>query len=416
MSPAYRFSRRAWVVVAGIILIAAISASMFFRGGDAAGQASPKAGAGRNAAQNTRVPVDVTHAEQASFPVYLRGLGSIQSFNTVSLRSRVDGEIIKVNFHEGQMVAEGDLLVQIDPRPYQAMLDQAVAKKGQDEALLANAKLDLERYETLVKSSGAASRQQVDTQASRVRQFAAQVAADDAAIRSTQVQLDYTTIRSPIAGRVGFTLATLGNVVHAGDATGIVTITQTDPIAAVFTAPEEQLPAIDQAYKAGPVEVVALSSDGQQTLATGTLAVINNQVDQATGTIQLKATFENAANTLWPGQSVSTQLLLRTLQNVVVIPEDALQRGPNGYFTYVVGNDDKASMKQVKVEQIAGGRAVITAGVQPGERLVVSGQYRLQNGSTVAANDRTPRQTAEHQQAPAIAERGATMKVQSVKD
>jgi multidrug efflux system membrane fusion protein len=352
--------------------------------------------------------VDVARAEKAAFPVYLRGLGSIQSFNTVTLRSRVDGEIIKVNFSEGQMVAEGDILVQIDPRPFHAVLDQAVGKKGQDEAMLANAKLDLDRFEQLVRSSGAASRQQVDTQTSLVRQLTAQIASDDAMIRSAQVQLDYTTIRSPIAGRVGFTQATLGNVVHASDATGIVTITETNPISAVFTAPEGALPAISAAFKAGPVEVTALSSNGDETLATGTLAVINNLVDQATGTIQLKASFANADNTLWPGQSVSTQLLLRTLKDAVVIPENALQRGPNGYFTYVVGNDNKASMKEIKVEQIGGGLAVVTAGIASGERLVVSGQYRLQNGSTVAANDQSPRQTAEHPR--------DTTGVQSVKD
>jgi multidrug efflux system membrane fusion protein len=196
-----------------------------------------------------------------------------------------------------------------------------------------------------------------------------------------------------------------------------VNIVETDPIAAVFTAPEDNLSAINAAFKAGPVEVTALTSDGEQTLATGTLAVINNQVDQATGTIQLKATFDNKANTLWPGQSVSTQLLLRTLQNVVVIPEDALQRGPNGYFTYVVGNDDKASMKEIKVDQIANGHAVITAGIEQGDRLVVSGQYRLQNGSMVAANDRSPRlqQSAAHPQNTADTTR-ATINAQTVRD
>lgn len=390
-----------WVTAAGIILIAGFGAGMFLRGETAPAQTTTNGGSGRSASQGAPVPVDVMRAEKASFPVYLRGLGSIQSFNMVTVRSRVDGEIVQVNFKEGQTVAEGDLLVQIDPRPYQALLDQAVAKKGQDEAMLANAKLDLQRVETLIRSaSPAASRQQLDTQTSLVNQFTAQVAADAASIRSAQVQVDYTSIRSPIAGRVGFTLATLGNVVHANDATGIVNIVETDPIAAVFTAPEEDLSAIDAAFKAGPVKVTALTADGEQTLATGTLAVINNQVDQATGTIQLKASFENKADTLWPGRSVSTQLLLRTLQNVVVIPEDAVQRGPNGYFTYVVGNDDKASMKEINVDQIAGGRAVITAGIEPGDRLVVSGQYRLQNGSTVAANDRSPRaqQTAKHPQ------------------
>jgi multidrug efflux system membrane fusion protein len=400
MASAY-LKNKFWMAAAGIILIAGFGTGMLLRGGNAPAQTNPNSGSGRNASQAAPIPVDVMRAEKASFPMYLRGLGSIQSFNMVTVRSRVDGEIVKVNFKEGQMVAEGDLLVQIDPRPYQATLDQVTAKRGQDQALLQNAKLDLQRVETLIRSaSPAASRQQFDTQTSLVNQFTAQVAADEASIRSAQVQLDYTSIRSPITGRAGFALVTLGNVVHANDTTGIVTVTQTDPIAAVFTAPEDQLQAIHEAFSAGPVEVTAQDAGGGQTLATGTLAVINNQVDQATGTIQLKASFDNKANTLWPGQSVSTQLLLRTLQNVVVIPEDAVQRGPNGYFTYVVGNDDKASMKEIKVDQIADSRAVITAGIQPGDRMVVSGQYRLQNGSTVAANDRSPRaqQTAEHPQ------------------
>jgi multidrug efflux system membrane fusion protein len=409
------FKRKSIWAAAVVVVIAAVGAGMFFRGSNVPAHAAPNAG--RNASQGARVPVDVARAETAAFPVYLRGLGSIQSFNTVTLRSRVDGEIIKVNFQEGQMVAAGDILVQIDPRPYQAVLDQSVAKKGQDEALLANAKLDLQRYEQLSKSSGAASRQQVDTQSALVNQLTAQVAADDATIRSAQVQLEYTTIRAPIAGRVGFTMATLGNVVHASDATGIVTLTQTNPISAVFTAPEDDLPEIAAAFQAGPVEVTAMSTDGEQTLATGRLAVINNMVDQATGTIQLKASFENSANTLWPGQSVSTQLLLQTLQNVVVIPEDAVQRGPKGYFTYVVDNNDKAAMKDIKVEHIAGGRAVITAGIQSGDRLVVSGQYRLQNGSTVAANDLSPRvqQTAGRPQSMPSTTHAAA-EVQTVKD
>ncbi len=391
MAAAY-LKKNIWMIV-GIILLGVIGTGIFLRG--AGFLVKTNASTRQNAAQGAPVPVDVTRAEKSAFPVYLLGLGSIQSFNMVTIRSRVDGEIVQVNFKEGQTVAAGELLVQIDPRPYQALLDQATAKKGQDEAMLANAKLDLQRVETLIRSaSGAASRQQLDTQTALVNQFTAQVAADDASIRSAQVQVDYTGIRSPITGRAGFALVTLGNVVHANDTTGIVTITQTDPIAAVFTAPEDQLQAIHEAFNAGPVEVAAQDAGGGATLATGTLAVINNQVDQATGTIQLKATFENKDNKLWPGQSVSTQLLLRTLQNVVVIPDEALQRGPSGFFVYVIGDDNKAAMKEVKVGQLDHEGAVITSGLDSGEKLVVSGQYRLQNGTTVAANDRSQSPTA----------------------
>jgi multidrug efflux system membrane fusion protein len=374
----------------GALIVAGLAILLIFHHGKPAG-GSAKGGKGRESAQNAApVPVDVVRAEKTRFPVYLNGLGSVQSFNTVTVRSRVDGQIVKVEFKEGQLVKQGDLLLQIDPLPYQALLDQAVAKKSQDDASLQNARLDLQRYEQLAHAEGA-SRQQRDTQAALVQQLTAQVAADQASIASARVQLNYTSIKSPITGRVGFAMVTLGNVVHASDTTGIVTITQVQPIATVFTAPEDQLPAIEKAFAANPVEVTVLSSDGQQKLAVGSLAVINNQVDQATGTIQLKASFENKDNALWPGQSASTRLLLKTLDDVVVIPDGAVQRGPNGYFTYIVGDDDKAKMTDVKVNQIADGRAVIDDGVKAGDRLVVSGQYRLQDGSKVAINDQTPR-------------------------
>jgi multidrug efflux system membrane fusion protein len=396
-------------VLGGVLIAIVGTAVIYVRDNkNSARRDAPQARAG-NAQQAGPVPVDVVTAEKTSFPVYLRGLGSIQSFNMVTVRSRVDGEIVKVNFKEGQMVAEGDLLVQIDPRPYQATLDQASAKRGQDQATLENAKLDLQRVETLIRSSSpAASRQQLDTQTSLVHQLTAQVAADEASIRSAQVQLDYTSIRAPITGRAGFALITLGNVVHASDATGIVTITQTDPIAAVFTAPEDQLQAISDALSAGGVEVAALSSDGGESLATGSLSVINNQVDQATGTIQLKATFVNQDNKLWPGQSVSTQLLLRTLQDVVVIPGDGVQTGPNGYYAYVIGKDNKAAMKNIKIGPMDNGQAVIFGGIEPADRVVVSGQYRLQNGTVVAAKDRTPGDHApdQHSQNTASATTG----------
>jgi multidrug efflux system membrane fusion protein len=384
--------RKQWAIWAGGGAIAAVAAVLLLWHfhGSTSDKAAQRPG-GRGSAQDSGpVPVDVVRADKARFPVYLRGLGTVQSFNTVTVRSRVDGEIVQVAFKEGQLIKQGDLLAQIDPRPYQAVLDQAMAKKSQDDANLQNARLDLQRYEQLAHTEGA-SRQQRDTQAALVQQLTAQVAADQAAIASAQVQLDYTTLRAPISGRVGFALVTLGNVVHAADQTGIVTITEVQPIAAVFTASEDQLPAIEKAFSARPVEVSVLSSDGQRKLAVGTLAVINNQVDQATGTIQLKASFENKNNALWPGQSVSTQLLLQTLQDVVVIPDGAVQRGPNGYYTYLVGDDGKAVMKDIKINQIADGRAVIDDGIKAGDRVVVSGQYRLQDGSKLAINDQTPR-------------------------
>jgi multidrug efflux system membrane fusion protein len=386
--------RAPWAVWAGSgAIVVALAAVLIwhFHGGSAGDstKSAKQAGEGGGAAQAAAIPVDVARADKTRFAVYLQSLGTVQSFNMVTVRSRVDGAIVKIAFKEGQVVHQGDTLLQIDPLPYQAALDQAVAKKSQDDASLQNARIDLQRYDQLAHAEGA-SRQQRDTQAALVQQLTAQVAGDQAAIASARVQLDYTTIHSPITGRVGFALVTMGNVVHATDQTGIVTITEVSPIAAVFTAPEDKLPAIEKAFNAGPVEVAALNSDGKEKLALGTLAVINNQVDQATGTIQLKATFDNKDNALWPGQSVATQLLLQTLDDVVVIPDTAVQRGPNGFFAYVIGDDNKATMRSIKVNQIAGGRAVIDDGLKPGDRVTISGQYRLQDGAKVVANDQTP--------------------------
>ena len=332
------------------------------------------------------IPVTVAQVKTADFPVYLHGLGTVQPYDTVTVRSRVDGEVTKVAFKQGQMVKEGDLLVQIDPRPYQAALDQALAKKAQDEANLKNAQLDLQRYTTLAKEDSIA-RQQLDTQQATVDQLIAQIKGDQAAIDNAQTQLSYTTIRSPLTGKVGFRLVDPGNIVHAADTTGIVTIVKLQPISVVFTAPEESVPAINKALAAGIVPVTALSSDGLTTLSEGRLALVNNEVDQASGTIQMKATFENTDNVLWPGLSVSTRLLIDTLKQVVVVPEDAVQRGPNGLYAFVVGDDNKVEMRNVKVGQEGNGQSVVLQGLSPGEKVVIAGQYRLQQGAFVQPTD-----------------------------
>lgn len=329
------------------------------------------------------VPVSLAVAERSTVPVYLDSLGTVQPLNTVLVRSRVDGPIVSVAFKEGQMVKAGDLLVQIDPRPFQAQLDQATAKKAQDEATLANAKLDLQRFQTLVESENA-SRQQRDTQVSLVQQLTAQVAGDQAAIDSARLQLEYASIRAPITGRASFNLVTLGNIVHAADTNGIVTIAQLQPISVIFTEPEERLPAISSAFAAGSVPVIAMSSDGKQTLARGVLSVLNNQIDVASGTIQLKATFDNADNALWPGLSVTTRLLVQTLQDAVVVPDTAVQRGPDGFFVFVVDRNNKATKRDVALGPFEGGRAVIAKGIEPGDRVISDGQYRVANGIEVA--------------------------------
>ena len=340
------------------------------------------------------VPVTVAPAKLADFPVYLNGLGTVEPFDTVTVRSRVDGEVIKVAFKQGQMVKEGDILVQIDPRPYQAALDQALAKKDQDEANLKNAQLDLQRYGTLAKED-AVTHQQLDTQRAAVDQITAQIKGDQAAIDNAQTQLNYATIRSPLTGKVGFRLVDPGNIVHAADTTGIVTIVKLQPISVVFTAPEESVSAISNSLAAGVVPVTALSSDGLRTLSEGRLALVNNEVDQATGTIQMKATFENKDNILWPGLSVSTRLLIDTLKQVVVVPEDAVQRGPNGLYAFVLGGDDKVEARDLKVAQEGNGQSVILHGLSPGEKVVVEGQYGLKSGVVVQPIDISPSASPE---------------------
>src|SRR5215471_6081151 len=331
-------------------------------------------------------PVHVAVVETRSFPVILNGLGTVQATNMVIVRSRVDGQIEKVAFEEGQMVREGDLLVQIDPAPFQAALDQARAKLAQDEASLTNAKQDLERTFVLTKQ-GNATQQLLDQRTANVASLTAQLQADRAAIDSAKVQLAYTTIRSPLTGRAGFRLVDPGNIVHANDQTGMLTITQLQPISVIFTAPEDQLPAINEGLKSGPLKVSAFSSDGKRLLGEGTLKLLDNQVDPASGTIRMKASFDNRDNALWPGLSVTTRLLLKTLKDVVVVPDGAVQRGPNGLYVYVVTAQSRALLREVKVSRIEDGLALVDSGLTAGERIVTSGHYRVQPGGPVQVLD-----------------------------
>jgi multidrug efflux system membrane fusion protein len=337
-------------------------------------------GAHRDTATAGPVPVRIATVERRDFPVYLTGLGTVQGFNTVVVRTRVDGQIDRIAFKEGQLVQKGDLLAHIDPRPFQAALDQAKAKKAQDEASRANANLDLQRY---TKLGEFATRQQTDTQRSTVQQLTAQIAADDAAIANAQTQLDYTNIRAPIAGVTGFRQVDQGNIVNASTQTGIVTIAQIEPIAVIFTAPEEQLPQIKDALAAGSPKTIAYSTDGKRMLSEGTLTLINNQVDTTSGTIRLKAVFENKDHVLWPGQSVSTRLLVSTLRDAVVVPDDAVKHGTDGLYAYSVDAEDKAELRKIKVGKSIDGQTVVEEGLAPGERVIVAGQYRVQPGSVV---------------------------------
>jgi len=364
-----------------IVAIAAIAALGYFGWQRFSGE--NQATAANNAQKSARNAVRVTTApvEKSDFPVYLTGLGTVQGFNTVLVRTRVDGQIDKVAFKEGQTVNQGDLLVEIDPRPYQATLDQAKAKKAQDEANLANANLDLQRY---TKLGEFATRQQTDTQRSTVAQLTAQIAADEAAIFNSQTQLDYTQVKSPISGVAGLRQVDIGNIVNAATQTGIVTIAQIEPIAVIFTAPEDQLPYINVAQSAQALKVIAITTDGKKPLAEGTLSVVNNQVDTTSGTIRLKAVFDNKDHALWPGQSVSTRLLIRTLKDATVIPDDAVQHGTDGLYAYAVNPDNKAELRKLKIGASIDGRSVVDSGLTPGEKVITAGQYKVQPGTLVS--------------------------------
>jgi membrane fusion protein, multidrug efflux system len=366
-----------------VLLIAAVGAVGYFgwqrfHRPDAAKTESAQ----KSASPTSNAPVRVTVApvEKADFPVYLTGLGTVQGFNTVVVRSRVDGQIDKIAFKEGQLVNQGELLAEIDPRPYQAALDQAKAKKAQDEANLANANLDLQRFTRLGEF---ATRQQTDTQRSTVAQLTAQISADDAAISNTQTQVDYTAIKAPISGVAGLRQVDVGNIVNASTQTGIVTIAQIEPIAVIFTAPEEQLPYINEGQSVQPLKVIAITTDGKKPLAEGTLAVINNQVDTTSGTIRLKAVFDNKNHALWPGQSVSTRLLVKTLKDATVVPDDAIQHSTDGLYAYTVNQENKAELRKIRVSQSIDGRSVVDEGLSQGQQVITSGQFRVQAGTLV---------------------------------
>jgi len=328
------------------------------------------------------VPVHAATVTRGDFPIVLDGLGTVQAWNSVTVRSRVDGQVERIAFAEGQTVDVGDVLVELDARPFQAALDQATAKIAQDEANLTSAESDLARTASL-QQNGYATKQLFDQQTATVNQLNALIKADQAAEQNARVSLGYTTIRAPIAGVIGLRSIDIGNIVHAADQGGIVTIAEIQPIAVLFTAPEDELPAINRALKEGPLDLTALSSDGKTELGRGKLAIINNDIDIASGTIRLKGRFDNPDKQLWPGLSVTTRLLVSTLRDKIVVSDIAVQRGPTGLFAYVVGEGDKVEKRDLKVGEIGNGAAVIDSGLQPGERVVTSGHARLQPGSRV---------------------------------
>jgi multidrug efflux system membrane fusion protein len=336
---------------------------------------------GRRGGQSGPVPVLVADAQTADVPVYLDGVGTTKALNTVTVLPQVDGKLIKVSFKEGQDVPKGYVLAEIDPATYQAAYDQSVAKKAQDAAQLTNAKIDLERY-TRLAATNAATTQQRDTQRALVDQLDAQVRQDQAAIDSAAATLGYTKIVAPIAGRTGIRNVDEGNIVHASDATGIVTLTQIQPISVIFTLPQQELPRVNKAFAAGVLTVESLGADNVTVTDRGKLQVVDNIVDQTTGTVKLKAEFPNPELQLWPGQFVNVQLLIDTLKNAIVVPTAAVQRGPQGTFVYVA-NDDKVTLKTVTVTQQDDTRAVIATGITAGEKVVTSGFAQLTDGSEI---------------------------------
>jgi multidrug efflux system membrane fusion protein len=333
---------------------------------------------------NDTVPVLASAARLADVPVYLDGVGTAKALNTVLVRPQVDGKLMRIMFTEGQEVTEGSVIAKIDPTIYQAQYDVAVAKKAQDEAQLANAKLDLERY-TKLAATNAVQKQQVDTQKALVDQLTAQTQSDQASINNAKATLDYTDVVAPLTGLTGIRQVDEGNIVHASDTTGIVTITQIKPIAVLFNLPQQNLPEVNKGMAAGTLPVQAMGGDGTSVVDTGKVTVINNQVDPTTGTVQLKAEFPNSTVQLWPGQFINVRVLIDTLRQVVVVPTAAVQRGPDGTFVYVINEDATVAMRPITVSKQDDLQAVVASGVQASERVVTTGFGRLADGSKVVA-------------------------------
>jgi multidrug efflux system membrane fusion protein len=338
---------------------------------------------GRGLRGDAPVPVLAAVAKKSDVPVYFDGVGSSRALNTVTVRAQVDGKLMSVNFKEGQDVEQDFILAEIDATIYQAQYDQAVAKKAMDEAQLANARLDLDRYARLMQTNSA-TRQQHDTQRALVAQLEAQVQADQGAIENFRAILSYTKIIAPLAGRTGIRQVDAGNIVHAADTTGIVVITQVRPIAVIFTLPQQRLAQVNKAFAQGPLSAQALGDDNRTVVDRGTLTVIDNQVDQTTGTVKLKAEFPNADLQIWPGQFVNVKLLVDTLREVTVVPSAAVQRGPNGTFAYVANDDDTVTVHPVTVAQQDDVQAVIAAGIDDGDRVVTTGFSQLTDGARIA--------------------------------
>jgi multidrug efflux system membrane fusion protein len=338
----------------------------------------------RTASQPPAVPVTVAMVARRDVPMLLQGLGTVQASNTIAVRSQIDGKLMSVDFVEGQEVHKGDTLALIDPRALRAALDQVVAKKAQDQAQLIAVEKDMERFKTLMLKN-AETQQNVDLQQAKVDQVKATIDADQGAIESAQTQLSYTTITAPIDGRVGFRQVDVGNIIHANDQNPLTVLTQVHPVVATFTLPQKNLAQVRSAMLRGPVPVIAFDQDNIHELAAGELLLVDNQIDQTTSTIRLKATFANTDDQLWPGEFVHLRVQVDTRKGAVTIPPVALQRGPQGFFAWVIKTDNTAEQRPIEATQVNDEIAIVTKGLAPDERVVVNGQYRLQAGSRVDA-------------------------------
>jgi len=366
-------------------LFSAVAIFAFLTSCGPANTKSAQAGTGPQAIQ-----VAVAPAERKDVPVYQSGLGTVQASNTVSVKSRVDGQIVQIAFREGQFVKQGDLLIVIDPRPYQVALEQAQATLSRDQSQLKNAQLDYQRYQGLLKE-GVIAQQQFDAQRALVGQLEGTIQADQAAIDNAKLQLAYTRITAPVSGRIGLRLVDIGNMVHASDTNPLLVVTQLQPIAVIFTLPEDALPDVARHMRGRTLEVDAYSRDDATKLASGKLLTIDNQIDQTTGTGKLKAMFDNSDNALWPNQFVNAHLLLETRKNTIVVPAAAIQRGPQGgSFTYVVKSDKTVEVRPVKVAFTQENISAIESGLSAGDLVVTDGQDKLQGGSRVEPHAQNP--------------------------
>ena len=379
-------SRRAVWGIAGIAVACVAAAVIFWRhGSNQTVRAAPPS-----------VPVVVSEAAQQDVPIYYDALGTVAALNTVAIRAQVNGQIVSVDFRQGQDVRKGDVLAKIDPAPFQAAFDQAVAKKSEDEAQLIDNEKDLARFKTLVIRN-AETQQNVDAQQAKVDQTKATIDADQAAIEAARTQLNYTTITAPIEGVVGFRQVDVGNIIHTNDINPLTVLTQIKPCTVIFTLPQSDLGPVREAMVRGTVTVLAFDQDNKQQIAEGKLLLINNQIDQNTSTIQLKAEFPNADERLWPGAFVHIHILITTRKNAVTVPAVALQRGPDGFYVWVIKPDDTAEQRPIEAEPVSEDLAIAKKGLEPGERVVVDGQSRLDQGARVAIRTPNPANAVKQQ-------------------